>query len=98
MNGDESWAVAYENGESETQQQTVEVDIEQVQLIEQLNVNEQFGAIAFATARGESVAEQLNFQVNENVQMAEATAVNVRNDGNQKDGIKNDSKTTDIMP
>ncbi|KYH24338.1 hypothetical protein HAPAU_33210 [Halalkalicoccus paucihalophilus] len=76
MTGDESWAIAYENGDDEIEQQVAEIEIDQLQIVQQLNVNEQFGAIAFATDCGEAVAEQLNFQLNENVQVTEATAVN----------------------
>ncbi|RBI59268.1 hypothetical protein DMJ13_24220 [halophilic archaeon] len=81
--GDESWAVAYENGGDQANQQTADVDITQLQLIEQLNVNEQFSAIAFATNCGNASAEQVNYQVNENVQIAEGTATNEGGDDSQ---------------
>ncbi|WP_458205623.1 hypothetical protein [Haladaptatus sp. NG-SE-30] len=70
--GDGSWAVAYDEGT----QQTASVDITQTQVIQQLNVNEQFSAVAFAVNHGNATAEQLNYQVNENIQAAEVTAVN----------------------
>lgn len=85
MTDEESWAIAYENGSNTSEQQVAEVEIDQLQLVEQLNVNEQFGAIAFAADCGDAVAEQLNFQVNENVQAAEATAVNEGTDDNGND-------------
>nr|WP_273737391.1 hypothetical protein [Natrinema soli] len=75
-NGDESWAVAYESGNNENAQQVATAEINQLQFIEQLNVNEQNGAIAYAADSGDAVAEQLNYQLNRNVQVAEASAVN----------------------
>ncbi|WP_254532334.1 hypothetical protein [Natrinema gelatinilyticum] len=75
-NGDESWAIAYENGDNETAQQVATAEINQLQFIEQLNVNEQNGAIAYAADSCDAVAEQLNYQLNQNVQEAEASAVN----------------------
>lgn len=82
MNGDDSWAVSYDNGNA----QTATVDISQLQIVNQLNVNEQFSAIAVAKHCGNATAEQLNYQVNENIQVAEATAVN------KGDGKKNDKR------
>jgi hypothetical protein len=76
VNGDSSWAVAYENGSDQANRQVANVDITQIQLIEQLNVNEQFSAIAFATCDGNASAEQVNYEVNENVQLAEGSAAN----------------------
>ncbi|WP_293032711.1 hypothetical protein [Natronococcus sp.] len=87
-NGDESWALAYENGD--TTEQTAAAEIDQLQFVNQLNVNEQFTAIAFAADCGEATAEQLNYQANENVQLAEARAVNV-GDGDG-DGEREDEK------
>lgn len=84
VKGDDSWAVAYDNGN----QQTATVDITQLQVVEQLNINDQFSAVAFATNCGDASAEQLNYQVNENIQLAEATAVNKGGDGKKKDGKK----------
>ncbi|WP_227357536.1 hypothetical protein [Haladaptatus salinisoli] len=75
IKGDDSWAVAYDNGK-QTTQQAADVDITQVQFVEQLNVNEQLSAIAFAINDGNATAEQANYQVNTNVQKAEAAAVN----------------------
>lgn len=90
-NGDESWAVAYETGDGERSQQVAEVDIDQLQFVEQLNVNEQFGAVAYATDRGDAVAEQLNYQVNENVQLTEARATN-EGTGDDENGKKKKRK------
>jgi hypothetical protein len=78
--GDGSWAVAYDNGSS---QQTAISDITQQQYIEQLNVNVQNNAIAYANHDGSATAEQLNFQQNKNVQYAESTASN-KNKNKQK--------------
>lgn len=86
-NGDESWALAYENGENESAQQVAAAEIDQLQFVEQLNVNEQQGAIAYATDDGDAVAEQLNFQLNRNVQVAEASAVS-EGSGDKKDKTK----------
>jgi hypothetical protein len=79
VKGDGSWAVSYDNGGNK---QIANVDITQTQYVEQLNVNEQHSAIAFAANDGNASAEQVNYQVNENVQVTEATAVN-ENDGKQ---------------
>ncbi|NUC73648.1 hypothetical protein HTZ84_15280 [Haloterrigena sp. SYSU A558-1] len=89
--GDGSWAVAYDTGNGESSQQVAEVDIDQLQLVEQLNVNEQFGAVAYATDCGDAVAEQLNYQVNENVQLTEARASN-EGTGDGKNGKKKKKK------
>jgi hypothetical protein len=51
-NGDESWAIAYENGD--TTEQTAADEIDQLQFVNQLNVNEQFTAIAFAADCGKA--------------------------------------------
>lgn len=97
---DESWALAYENGD--TDQQTAAAEIGQLQFIEQLNVNEQLAAIAFAADCGEATAEQVNYETNENVQLAEAGVVSIDGDGKacnrekddekDKNGKKNDGK------
>ncbi|WP_343233810.1 hypothetical protein [Natronococcus sp. A-GB7] len=84
-NGDKSWALAYENGD--TDEQTAAAEIDQLQFVSQLNVNEQFTAIAFAADCGKATAEQLNYQANENVQRTEARAVG-EGDGEEKDGKK----------
>lgn len=82
-NGDESWAIAYENGEDGATQQVATAEVNQLQFVEQLNINEQQGAIAYASDSCDAVAEQLNFQLNRNVQVAEAGAVN---EGSGDDG------------
>lgn len=91
-NGDESWAIAYENGETETAQQVAAAEVNQLQFVEQLNVNEQHGAIAYATDNGDAVAEQLNFQLNKNVQVTEASAVNEDVDSDDGKGKKGGKK------
>ncbi|GAA5058848.1 hypothetical protein GCM10025751_42410 [Haladaptatus pallidirubidus] len=86
--GDGSWAVSYDNGGSQSNQQTALADIEQAQYVEQLNVNEQYSAVAYAEDDGTAIAEQLNYQVNRNEQVAEAEAGN-GNSGGSNDGGKN---------
>mgnify|MGYP006291816539 CR=1 FL=1 len=78
--GDDTWAVAYDDGSNQVSQQAAEADITQAQFVEQLNITEQFTAIAVALNDGSATAEQVNFQVNQNVQQAQATA------GNPNDG------------
>ncbi|NKE34988.1 hypothetical protein GWG54_03985 [Natronococcus sp. JC468] len=80
--GDNSWALAYENGD--TDEQTAAAEIEQLQFVEQLNVNEQHTAIAFAADCGKATAEQLSYQANQNVQLAEARAVNEGDGGDDE--------------
>ncbi|ELY56519.1 hypothetical protein C491_13307 [Natronococcus amylolyticus DSM 10524] len=89
-NGDESWALAYENGD--TTEQTAAAEINQLQFVNQLNVNEQFTAIAFAADCGKATAEQLNYQSNRNIQLTEATAVNVDEGEDGKRDKKKDDK------
>ncbi|QFU84388.1 serine-rich family protein [Natronorubrum aibiense] len=91
-NGDKSWAIAYENGDNETAQQMATAEINQLQFIEQLNVNEQNGAIAYAANSDDAVAEQLNYQLNKNVQVAETSAVNEGEGGGKKDKGKKKKK------
>lgn len=79
LKGDDTWAVAYDKGSAQTTQQVAEADITQMQFVEQLNVSEQFVAIAVALDDGSATAEQVNFQVNQNVQQAQATAGNPNN-------------------
>ncbi|XVH33616.1 hypothetical protein ACNS7O_17010 (plasmid) [Haloferacaceae archaeon DSL9] len=79
IHGDESWAIAYENGDNHSEQVT-DAAVDQLQLVQQLNVNEQFGAIALATNCGEALAEQLNYQANESVQVTAAVALDERGD------------------
>ncbi|SEO19637.1 hypothetical protein SAMN04487948_10125 [Halogranum amylolyticum] len=79
VKGDDTWAVAYDKGNSQTTQQTAAADITQMQFVEQLNVNEQIAAIAVAIGEGDATAEQVNYQVNQNVQQAQATAGNPKN-------------------
>ncbi|MFU8867043.1 hypothetical protein [Natronococcus sp.] len=86
-NDDGSWALSYENGDSEVGLEAAAAEIEQYQFVEQVNVNEQFSAIAYATHSGEATAEQLNYQANQNVQLTEARAVG-EGDGEEKDGKK----------
>jgi hypothetical protein len=78
--GDESWAIAYDNGNGDTVQ-IADAEVDQLQFVEQLNINEQHAAVAFATDCGEAVAEHLNYQLNENVQLGEATAANEAAEG-----------------
>ncbi|ELY55133.1 hypothetical protein [Natronococcus jeotgali] len=87
--GDDSWALAYENGD--TDEQTAAAQIEQLQFVEQLNVNEQYTAIAFAADCGKATAEQLSYQANQNVQLAEARAVNEA-DGEESEDEKKGKK------
>lgn len=75
--GDDSWAVSFENGGSPGDEQLADVDIEQIQIVEQLNESNQTGAIAVAINDGRASAEQLNAQVNRNAQAAESVAANV---------------------
>ncbi|ELY54611.1 hypothetical protein C491_18454 [Natronococcus amylolyticus DSM 10524] len=83
-NDDGSWALAYENGDSDVDLEEAAAGIDQYQFVEQVNVNEQFSAIAYATRCGEATAEQLNYQANQNVQVTEARAVG-DGDGEEKD-------------
>ncbi len=76
INGDSSWAVAYDSGDEQVNEQHAIANITQVQYIEQLNVNEQNSAVAYAAAGGSASAEQINYQVNKNKQIAESDAVN----------------------
>jgi hypothetical protein len=74
VKGDDTWAVAYDEGGNQITQQSAAADITQVQFVEQLNVSEQFTAVAVALDEGCATAEQVSFQVNQNVQQAQATA------------------------
>ncbi|MDG5818531.1 hypothetical protein [Natronococcus sp. A-GB7] len=96
-NDDGSWALAYENGDSDIDLEAAAAEIDQYQFVEQVNVNEQFSAIAYATHCGEATAEQLNYQANQNVQLTEARAVG-EGDGEEKDekkGKKDDKDKKD---
>jgi hypothetical protein len=84
--GDDTWAVTYDNGSKQANEQIAAADIKQTQYIEQLNVNEQYSAVALATNDGKASAAQVNYQVNENVQAAEADA----GSGSGSDGNGND--------
>ncbi|WP_266079703.1 hypothetical protein [Haladaptatus caseinilyticus] len=75
-NGDGSWAVSYDKGGKQVSEQTAIANIVQEQYVEQLNVNEQYSAIAYAEDDGSATAEQLNYQVNQNAQVAESEASN----------------------
>ncbi|SIQ67167.1 hypothetical protein SAMN05421858_0029 [Haladaptatus litoreus] len=86
--GDGSWAVSYDNGGDQVNQQTAIADIDQAQYVEQLNVNEQYSAVAYAENDGTAMAEQLNYQVNQNEQIAESEASNESDQDNKKDGKK----------
>jgi hypothetical protein len=92
--GDESWAIAYDNGNGDTVQ-IADAEVDQLQFVEQLNINEQHAAVAFATDCGEAVAEQLNYQLNENVQLAESTAANEAADGDYDDYDEGDYEECD---
>ncbi|WP_435159341.1 hypothetical protein [Haladaptatus sp. DFWS20] len=74
--GDGSWAVSYDNGGKQVNRQKAVASITQKQYVEQLNVNEQHSAVAFATNDGSATAEQINYQRNQNKQIAEAEASN----------------------
>ncbi|MCO8242831.1 MULTISPECIES: hypothetical protein [unclassified Haladaptatus] len=87
--GDGSWAVAYDNGGKQVNEQTALSDVEQEQYIRQLNVNEQNSAVAFSANDGTATAEQLNYQRNENVQYAES---NSGNKGDQGDDCEDGKK------
>ncbi len=84
--GDGSWAVAYDKGGKQVNNQTALSEIKQEQYIKQLNVNEQNSAIAFSTHDGTATAEQLNYQRNENVQYAKSSAGNSDNQDSSNDG------------
>ncbi len=92
--GDGSWAVAYENGGKQVNEQTAISEIEQSQYIEQLNVNEQNSAIAFARDEGTATAEQLNYQRNENVQFAESNAGNEDDQETRRTGTARTARNT----
>ncbi|WP_227352851.1 hypothetical protein [Haladaptatus salinisoli] len=96
--GDGSWAVSYDNGSTQLNQQTAIADIDQAQYVEQLNVNEQYSAVAYAENDGTALAEQFNYQVNQNEQIAEAEATNEGHDHGEKgkhhdNGKKNAQKS-----
>ncbi|WP_232833897.1 hypothetical protein [Saliphagus sp. LR7] len=100
---DQAWALAYENGDVD--QQTAAAEISQLQFVQQLNVNEQLTAIAIAGDSGEATAEQVSYETNENIQLAEARAASVgsgdsdcdkKKDGKDKNGKdKNGKDKTD---
>ncbi|WP_076431617.1 hypothetical protein [Haladaptatus litoreus] len=92
--GDNSWAVSYDNGSGQVTKQKALAVVKQAQYIEQLNVSEQTSAIAFATNDGNASAEQLNYQLNENIQAAESTAINTdsQHSNGKKNGEKNGKK------
>ncbi len=75
-NGDGSWAVSYDNGAEQVNQQAAIADIDQAQYVEQLNVNEQYSSVAFAIDDGNASAEQINYQLNQNEQIAESESSN----------------------
>ncbi|WP_458207686.1 hypothetical protein [Haladaptatus sp. NG-SE-30] len=83
VKGDSSWAVSYDDGDEQVNEQHAAADITQVQYVQQLNVNEQYSAVAYAENGGTANAEQ----VNENVQVAESNATNT-DDQQQDDGQK----------
>ncbi|WP_049971887.1 hypothetical protein [Haladaptatus cibarius] len=87
--GDGSWAVSYDNGGKQVNKQAAIANIDQEQYVEQLNVNEQYSAVAFAVKDGNASAEQLNYQLNQNEQIAESDA---SNESDQNDGKKDDGK------
>lgn len=76
VKGDGSWAVAYDDGDGQVNEQHAAANITQVQYIQQLNVNEQYNSVAYADNGGNATAVQINYQVNNNVQIAEADATN----------------------
>ncbi|WP_227356833.1 hypothetical protein [Haladaptatus salinisoli] len=84
VKGDGSWAVSYDDGDEQVNEQHAIANITQVQYVEQLNVNEQYSAVAFATNGGCANAEQVNYQVNENVQVAESNATNTDSQDDQQ--------------
>ncbi|WP_227377106.1 hypothetical protein [Haladaptatus halobius] len=86
MKGDDSWAVSYDVGDEQVNEQHAAANITQVQYVEQLNVNEQYSAIAYAANDDSASASQVNYQVNENVQVAESNATNT-------DGAQNDQQS-----
>ncbi|WP_327053598.1 PGF-CTERM sorting domain-containing protein [Halomicrococcus gelatinilyticus] len=81
--GDRStWSVDYDNGHEQTNEQMAAADVSQLQYVEQVNVNQQYNALAVAENDGEATALQVTYQSNENRQVAESNA----SDGTESPG------------
>ncbi|WP_228546083.1 hypothetical protein [Halegenticoccus tardaugens] len=74
---DDEWCLDYGNGEQDQElDQDADAEVSQIQYVEQLNLNEQYAAIAYAENEGEAEAYQVNYQENINYQVGEAEATN----------------------
>jgi PGF-CTERM protein len=80
--GRSTWSVDYDNGHEQVNEQYAAADVAQLQYVEQVNVNQQYNALAFAENDGEATALQVTYQSNKNRQVAKSNAT----DGTESGG------------